>query len=185
MRTVILTVGPRGSGKSTFCKKVIQLDSNIMIVSRDEIIKEHIGTTEIGWYSDIRYVLDEMWEKVKALYFSNPNLTMILDTWNGSFYERSTIIEKLRILGVDIIIAWYFVTPRPNVTEWFWNKPEIIDSDFKETRYQRMLQRRQWKIFHKDGCRIDIDGFNAVITINPLVCAPEQVLSTMQTSLIL
>ena len=65
MRTVILTVGPRGSGKSTFCKKVIQLDPSIMMVSRDEIIKEHIGMTEIGWYSDIRYVLDEMWKNLK------------------------------------------------------------------------------------------------------------------------
>ena len=110
---------------------------------------------------------------------------MILDTWNGSIYERSTIIEKLRILRVDIIIAWYFVKPRPNVTEWFWNKPEIIDSDFKNICYQRILQRYRYKAFHKDARRVDTDGFDAVIRINPLMCAPEQVLSTMQTSLTL
>ena len=50
MREVILTVGPRASGKSGFCERVLAFDSSIVFISRDKILTELFGKTSLSPY---------------------------------------------------------------------------------------------------------------------------------------
>ena len=49
MKTVILTVGPRGAGKSNFCNQIVQSHSEIVLVSRDAILIELFGSIYLFW----------------------------------------------------------------------------------------------------------------------------------------
>lgn len=51
LKEVILPVGPQGSGKSAFCEKAVELDPNIVLISRDKILIELFGTVFLDSYS--------------------------------------------------------------------------------------------------------------------------------------
>ena len=184
LKEVILTVGPQGSGKSSFCEKAVALDPSLTLISRDKILYELFGSVFLDAYSGGHYhAYEVMWERVKEQVEATSDSRIILDTWNGGSRERRAIIERLRELGVGRVVAWYFVTPVETVSEWFWNKPGIAKSSEMCARsgqgltfFSDKAPKHDYKLFHKWARDIDLDGFDEVVRINPLVTTPEQVL---------
>ncbi|MDO8728399.1 MAG: AAA family ATPase [bacterium] len=190
MRKVIVTVGPRASGKSSFCEKACALDPAIVWVSRDKVLIELFGKTSLDPYTGgHEYALERMWNIVEEKLQLASNITMILDTWNGSSRERVNINRKLREFGTNQIEAWYFVTPIEKVDEWFWNKPGIakvgemkVHQGAGLTFFSEDSPRRDYELFHNLASRINFDGFSEVVRINPVIMVPEHLLR-FQTSL--
>lgn len=184
MKEAILTVGPQGSGKSCFCEKAVALDPGLSLISRDKILLELFGSVFLDAYSGGHYhAYGVMWERVKEQVEATSDSRIVLDTWNGGAIDRKAIIEILRGLGVERVVAWYFVTPVETVSEWFWNKPGIAKSSEMCTRqgqgltfFSEKAPEHDYKLFHKWAGGIDLDGFDEVVRINPLVTTPEQVL---------
>ncbi len=189
MKEVILTVGPRGSGKSYFCKKAIELDPSIIYISRDELLIKLFGNTSLDPYTGYHlYAEEKLWEIIENTIGSSYELTLILDAWTGYSQERVRMIRKLRDLEVDCVKAWYFVTSVDLVSEWFWKKPGIakssdmtIERDPELAFYDNDAPRRDHELFHELALEIDSDGFDKVIRIDPLVTKFEHILS-LQTS---
>ena len=184
MREVIVLVGPRASGKSSFCERVVAFDPSIVLVSRDAILTELFGGTLLDSYSGGHgYALERIWEIVESRLKSSSQSKTILDTWNGSSDDRLRITRKLRHLGADRITAWYFVTPVQYVEQWFWKKPGIAKmQEMRERQGQGLTffsedaPRRDYKLFHDMASRVASDGFDTLVRINPLVMGPEQAL---------
>ena len=182
MREVIVTVGPRASGKTSFCEKVIVVDPSIVYVNRDNILVELFGESSLDPYSgDHIYAYKRMWEVIKQQL--NPeDARVILDTWNGDADDRRLIIKNLREHGADRIIAWLFVTPIKLVEEWFWKKPGIakISEINKQGEglvfYSEDAPRRDFRIFRQLVSDIGSDGFDEVIKVNPITMLPERLL---------
>lgn len=184
MREVILTVGPRASGKSEFCQKAIQIDPSITLVSRDELLIKLFGTTSLNPYAGDHYLAEaEMWKIVEKRLKFGSELKILLDAWNGSSRERLAITRMLRDLGADKIKAWYFVTQPECVNQWFWQKPGIAKMSEMRSHlgkkyvfYDDDAPRRDYKLFHQLALEIDSDGFDEVTKIDPVITLPEHVL---------
>lgn len=70
------------------------------------------------------------------------------------------------------------------VSEWFWEKPEVAKSSDMRNRQGENLTFfsedapiHNHKLFHRWASKIDSEGFDEVVRINPLVTTPEQALS--------
>jgi len=184
MREVIVTVGPRASGKSCLCDKVLALDPSLVLVSRDKITIELCGSTSPDPYSGgHQYANERMWETLTELLELRADVRVILDAWNGSSRERTSINQKLRDLGVNRIKAWYFVTPVEYVEEWFWRKPGIAKMEEMGDRqgqgltfYSADAPRCDYELFHKYAEEINSDGFDEIVRVNPLSAEPELLL---------
>lgn len=183
MREVILTVGPRASGKSEFCRRATQVDPSITLISRDALLIELFGTTSLNPYTGGHYLAEErMWKEVEER-LKHDRIRLILDAWNGSSRERLTITRRFRDLGADRIKAWYFVTQPEYVDQWFWQKPGIARMSEMRTRQGQKLTyyddgapRRDYELFHRLALGIDFDGFDELTKIDPLITLPEHVL---------
>jgi predicted kinase len=188
MREVILTVGTRAAGKSTFCKGVTEFDPSITMVSRDAILMSMFGKTSLDSYSGgHEYAAERMWEAVQKQ-LEPRDARMILDTWNGDGRSRRWIIQKLRKLGANRVVAWYFITPVEVVEQWFWQKPDIAKfgemgttTGVERTYYFEDAPRRDHEMYHSRATDIDQDGFDRITRINPLFAKPRD-LFPFQTS---
>lgn len=176
MKEAILTVGPRASGKTTFCKKALEIDPSIMFISRDELAISMYGETSLSPYGGGHFeVLEEMFKKAKEAAESNTDVTMILDCFNGNTQERKIIIRNLRKCGFDVVKAWHFVTAPKYVKEWFWKKPGIATlSEMTEKKgkgyvfYSDDAPIRDYNLFSTLVTTINSDGFDEVIKIDPI-----------------
>lgn len=190
MRRATVVVGPRASGKSTFCEEAIIVEPTIVLISLDKLLIEMFGRTHFDAYSGGGYAgLERMWQLVGEEVQSSPDSRIILDAWNGSSGDRSAMIRKLRNLGVSYIEAWYFLTPVEKVVEWFWMKPGIAKMSEMNRRedeglvfYGEDAPRRDYQVFHRLAEKIDSDGFDRIIRINPLTTKPGHA-PDLQTSL--
>lgn len=123
MRLAILTAGPRGAGKTTYCHRIVSHQPNIHLISRDDVFIEIYGTTLFDPYSGPPLKgLEVMWSRVEGSLQRTDSIT-ILDCWNGFNGDRQYMAEKLRELGADRVIIWYFITPLECCLRWFQAKP--------------------------------------------------------------
>lgn len=190
MRKVYVTVGTRAAGKTTFCEKILTLEPTVVEVSRDKILIDLFGTTTLDSYSGgHHYAYEKMWEAVEKALVPE-GVSLILDVWNGCREERQRIIRRLRELGADHVVAWYFTTPLETVETWFWRKPGVVKWSEIKTRagedvsfYDENAPRHDHNMFHKFAVDIDSDGFDEVIRINPLLVHPEAVLRVEVSSI--
>lgn len=184
MREVILPVGPRAAGKSYFVDRVLNLDGSIVLVDRDAMLTQQFGSTMLDPYSGQHQEAQEIvWDGVRRYLKDSPHVRMILDTWNGTSHERREIIAQLRSMDVDVITAWYFVTPVELVEEWFWSKPGVAKMSEYLTRsgqglafFSASAPQRDHAYFHKHAVDIESDGFDHVVRIHPLTTDPASVL---------
>lgn len=181
MKTAILTVGPRWSGKSTFCNQIIHSHTEIVLVSRDAILIELFGSIYLSAYSSGHLVaLKKMWE-ITAEHMQRSKMLMILDCWNGFAKERNTITEKLRSVGAERIIAWYFITPEDVCLKWFMGeiKNEIKGKNpkwiklHKETKQESYIH--DYRLYHSQPVD-STQGFDFIKKINPLEPLPLELL---------
>jgi len=187
MKQVVLTIGPQGTGKSTFCHQVIKSHPEILMVSRDAILVEMFGSAYLDSYSGGHWAaLEKMWEIVKT-YMSRAEVLMILDCWNCIPEERREITKNLKTLGVDRIGAWYFVTPEDVCLRWYMGRTQSelkkAGPQWKNFREEGMRDSflRHYEWFHSE--RVDCSqGFDFIIKLNPLEPPSFDALFKLKTS---
>lgn len=161
MKTVILTSGPRGAGKTTYIQKVKRRHPEISIVSRDKLALKLLGRTAFDPYTFEReYIAEKLWEELETKLKKHQFL--ILDLWNGYSEERKDIIKKLREKGVETIICWYFITPLDIVMQQGINKPLRERGGITPDSL-----RSNFLFFHKQAQSLKEDGFDKIISIDP------------------
>ena len=186
MKEIVLTVGPQGSGKSTFCEKIVALDPDSVLISRDAVLIDLFGSVFLDSYSGGHiHAYEVMWEMVKRELQTSKKSRLILDVWNGTSQDRGGILQILRGLGAEKVVAWYFITPIEVVQEWFWKKPGVArTSDMKDRRGEQVVYfsdstpSRDYVLFSKFAKEIDKESFDRVVRVNPLLATPEEFLTT-------
>jgi predicted kinase len=174
-KTVYLTVGPRGAGKSYYCKNVLVQRKGMVLISRDEIMMERYGTVHTSYGAG----QPEAMEAVKAMLLQHlsdkAGRGIVLDVWNGTSDERKDLIAVSRSYGAKKVVALYFVTPVEYVEKWFWLKPGVAKSnEWKEKQgqgyvfFSKDAPTNDHELFHGFAADIDTDGFDRIIRINPL-----------------
>lgn len=170
MKTVILTVGPQGAGKSTYCERVIQTHPDIQLLSRDKLLKQLFGSVWLDPYAGGHYyAMEQLWKHVRTtLERATDHTTLILDCWNGSLRERSLIVAKLHEAGADKVIAWYFTTPLEQCVHWFVDREcEDEEEEWKRQSRERSC-RHNFHLFHMLASDVKQGiGFDHVRQINP------------------
>ncbi len=166
MKEVILTCGPRGAGKSTYCNKYIETYPEWTLVSRDNILIKLFGKTSLDSYSGGHYIaLDEMWEVLKSK-LKKPNAKIILDCWNGFPRERRHINRELRELDAKKIEAWQFVTPIETVIERMIEREHADEKNKWRLASIKENYTHDYRLYH--SFRIDLEqGFDFVRQIDP------------------
>lgn len=174
MKEVILTVGPQGAGKTTFCKKIVKAHPEIAYVSRDEVLTEMFGKTSLNPYTGGHIVAFERMLDIVAEQLDQPNARMILDCWNGFPGERVAITQRLRFFGADRVEAWRFVTPEETCIKWFMDREEATVPDKSTDERWRQLRRdmaidscrSNYALYHRQPVELD-QGFNFITCIDP------------------
>ncbi len=181
MSKAIVTVGPRDAGKSSMCRQIVHEQPDILYISRDEILIELFGSTILSAYDGGHfYAMEVMWERISQALGIEENHIILLDCWNGYPEDRKALVEGLHELGIETIIAWYFITPLHVCLQWFrqnkdsndYRSEEAFTSDFLlyhslATDIRRYTQNDEsddwWNNVHSPN-----SSFDAVIRINPL-----------------
>ncbi|MEK7163027.1 MAG: AAA family ATPase [Patescibacteria group bacterium] len=166
MKIVFLTCGPRGAGKSTYCENILKRQSDLVIISRDKILVELFGETELSPYGGGHYhAIDIMWERMNEYLFKDNSIKIILDCWNGFPEERKNIISRLKKAGADKVLALVFTTPLEKVIQWF----DIKTRDkFNGKEMNESRSRQDYALFNKLAVNIEKEGFDKIVYINPL-----------------
>ena len=161
MKTIYLTSGPRGSGKSSYCKKILTLCPELKLIIRDEILVELFGTTSLNPYESGHLYAQEIIFKMLEKLLAREDVHIILDFWNGFPDERRAMIERLRELGADKIFCWQFHVPVNVCIEWFFQKPDAKG-------YSEFGIRNDHELYYELAREIRRDGFDEVFEIDPM-----------------
>lgn len=166
-KTAIVPIGPRGAGKTTYCKKTVLADSGTSLVVRDEIALARFGKTSFDqnteFYEDM-FVGALFWNATRVEI--QKNNIVILDTWSSDERDRKIIIKSAKQIGFHRVICWYFTTPPQQVFNWYRQKKDIKLVNCSEDLYRLLVYQR----YHKNASGIYTDGFDEVIEINPCTC---------------
>ena len=133
MKRAILPIGLQCAGKSTFCEKVIAQFPHVAYISRDKILTEMFGSPYLNHYDGGHFVgMERLWKEVECA-LAQPELTLILDTWNAPPSDRVPIAAKLKEYGVAHLEAWHFITPLETCLEWsFVRHPMVMRNKWSE-----------------------------------------------------
>lgn len=162
MKTVILTSGPRGSGKSTYMELVQKIHPEVKIISRDKLLMEIFGKTSLNPYAgEHEYAREIFMNKLKNILAENGNFKLIVDYWNGFSDIRQSLIKRFREYGAQNVICWQFILPLDVCLNWFFKKPD-------SKGYGKYGVSNDYKFYYQTAENIEEDGFDAVYRINPL-----------------
>lgn len=174
-KCVYLLVGQRGSGKSYFANRLLTNQSDLVLVSRDEILVRKFGSTDTSPYGGERWYAGNVLDRLlRFILHTRTNVGIILDCWTGDSAERASVVRKLREYGATRVVAIYFLTPLEAVNSWFWLKPGIAKFEEmgkhggeKLVYFSPTAPAHDYELFHRLAKRIDHDGFDAVLRIDP------------------
>ena len=160
MRTVVLPAGPRGSGKTTHAELVQKADPDVVIVSRDTIVKELFGNVYLKPNTpQFRQAFQTIQQKVaEALY--TPDCKIIFDCWNQSAADRTTICNMLRTFGAKNIICWNFVTPKETCMKWFKEKNDVHG-------WNEDVYLSHYNTYHRESSGIKHEKFDGFYNVDP------------------
>jgi predicted kinase len=190
-KCVYLLIGQRGAGKSHFAAELCQLQPELLLISRDEMLEREFGSVHLCPYGGGRErVRDLMRAALRDALRDGSGGDIILDCWTGDSDERSKAVNKLRELGAERVVAMYFVTPAEVVDTWFWLKSGVAKTtEMKHRRGEKGLvyfspdgPREDYVFFHKYAQSIDTDGFDAVIRFDPSRMSSSQGFELLLTS---
>lgn len=161
MKTVFLTSGPRGSGKTEYIKKAASLYPEIEVISRDAILIELFSSTSLNPYEGGHCIAMEVfYERIEKFLANNRSCNLIIDCWNGFSEERVSMVRDLRDLGADRVICWQFMIPADICVRWFFSKPD-------SKGYSEDGIRDDHKLYYDMAENIKEDGFDEIYHINP------------------
>ena len=172
---VYLLVGQRGAGKSCYAQCLLTNQSELSLVSRDEILVRKFGSTDTDPYGGAQWYVHKILHRLlRFMLRTRPRTEIVLDYWTGDSKGRISLVRKLREYGATRVVALYFVTPREVVNSWFWLKPGIAKMEEMGTHNGKNLvyfsadaPSRDYEVFHRLAREIDSDGFDEVIRIDP------------------
>ena len=173
--TVYLLVGPRGAGKTSYCKRLTSSNGSLLMVCRDEILVRICGSEHMDPYTGAHlHCFKIMQRLLKRKLQTRRGVRLLLDCWTSTRLERMHIIEDLRKFGATRVVALYFITPPELVETWFWKKPGVAKMSEMRARpdeglvfYPEWAPREEHDEFHHHARSIDSDGFDEVIRIDP------------------
>jgi predicted kinase len=161
MKEAFLTIGPIGSGKSTFCNEVAKKEPGFVLVSRDAILIEMFGTVWLDSYTGGHFeAYERMWKEVEKHLATAGSLAVILDCWNGFARERRDIARRLRYLGAERVVGLYFTTPEDTCVTWRTAK------EAGKTGLDKDAYMRDYRLFHSQPINIQ-QGFDSIVNIDP------------------
>ncbi|HSX25104.1 MAG TPA: AAA family ATPase [Candidatus Andersenbacteria bacterium] len=165
MKTVFMTIGPQGAGKSTFCKRVITAHSDIILLSRDKLIDELFGGENgcCDSYSGAgAFVIDKLLEMTRqALESGSSDTTILLDCWTPDERHRDWMLRQLRERGAERVIGLYFVTSLETTVRWFVKRECKDPLDTWRQESNERVCRNNYGVFHclaadvREGKRFD------------------------------
>lgn len=151
MSTVVLISGPRGAGKTTYCKKIAAHYPDIQHMSLDETMTRIFGfpwpDTDTGAWS-VAY--DVMMEEIKTAVLTDSSALILADMWNGSCIDREKLISRFLKMGADRVVVWYFITPLDTARHWFLEREYQYD-DRRAAHADEW--RRKMRSYALDHCR--------------------------------
>lgn len=174
---IFVLVGQRASGKSIYARKLVERQTELQLISRDDILVKEFGKIDCDHYcGNLEWGEDETWRQVKEVLSEDRDIKLIFDHWTWTSLDRKKMIKTLRDLGATAVTALYFRTPAETVSQWFWLKSKIAKSsemirigfDQGFTFYMEDSPIRDYANFHRLAETIATDGFDAVLEINPL-----------------
>lgn len=177
MRCAALAIGPQGAGKSTFCKKMVEAEPGIVLVSRDAILlelfgsvyqeEENPGAYEAAW--------KEMWRIVARHLGRSDDVRLILDFWTQSARQRHAVVGTLQNFDFDRIEAWQFVTPAAVAMRWYFRREwQNIQAREQELRRRQRPEKGEEYYFKlrraalHDRCQEYRKHWNYFISDEPL-----------------
>lgn len=162
MKTVLLTSGPRGSGKSKYINEISRDCPELAVVSRDEILISLFGSTCLSPYEGgHHYAHNVMFGKVRECLSENhPAELILLDCWNGYSGQRRSMISKLREMGAEKVICLYFSITEDLCVELFKLKADVGGSLSENSI------RSDHELYYHHARDIQDDGFDEIIIIN-------------------
>lgn len=141
MSTIALICGPRGAGKTSYCRRVSAECLDIMHMSLDDTMTKIFGLpwpdTDTGAWV-VAY--EVMTEEIEAAIIANPSAIILADIWNSSCIDREKLIREFLKIGADRVVVWYLVTPVDTARRWFLAREY---SHFDREKYAREWE---WKI---------------------------------------
>jgi predicted kinase len=178
MKTVYLTSGPRGAGKSTYVSLVKKTSPEALVIDRDEIYAKEFSGNSFDPYSGMHIVAAQFFKQhIKEVITSaDEDAKIIIDAWNGFWTERKGYIRLLRDLGVETIVCWYFVTPLAACLEWFMLKPDRYGSNKSSCIWDYNLYHKEasdinypdHEIYLIEKDEFNDSNFDMICRINPL-----------------
>ena len=160
MKRLILTSGPRGSGKSEYVRLIAKHHPEVTVISRDEILIELFGKTSLNPdEGGHEYAYSVMWARLKKhLSHENQTETVILDCWNGWSRGRRDIINQVKSLGADEVTCFYFLISIEVCISWFFQKAD-------SRGYSEHSVRSDYALYYRESQNIQEDGFDKVVEI--------------------
>ncbi|KKQ51717.1 MAG: hypothetical protein US70_C0014G0020 [Parcubacteria group bacterium GW2011_GWD2_38_11] len=178
MKTVYLTSGPRGAGKSTYVSLVRKISPEILVIDRDEIYAKEFSGCSFDPYTGMHIVAAQFFKQhiKEGIDSADEDAKIIIDAWNGFGTQRKGYIRLLRDLGVETIVCWYFVTPLSACLEWFMQKPDIRGFSEGSCIWDYNLYHEEasdinypeHKIYLIEKDDFDDSNFDMICRINPL-----------------
>ncbi|MEI8361231.1 MAG: AAA family ATPase [bacterium] len=177
MKTVYLTAGPRGAGKSTYVSKIQEYHSEVQVVDRDRLFEAEFGMTGFDPYSGMHLVAETVLnERIKDVIRSaDDEAKIIIDSWNGFPDTRLKFIRQFRELAVERVVCWYFVTPLAVCLEWFKQKPGLTGLSDRCCTWDFNLYHEQASDInypdhdvYQPDTEYDNTRFDLICRINPL-----------------
>ncbi len=105
MRTLYLTIGVIGSGKSTWSRKAIEDNENTIIISRDNLREMIYG--KYLFIPKREFLIKEMVLKNIDVAFKN-GFDVVIDETNLTMKKRKKLIKNIRE-NTDIEFIYYYI----------------------------------------------------------------------------
>lgn len=178
MKTAYLTSGPRGAGKSTYVSLIKEIFPEILVIDRDKLFTEKFGDNSFDPYSGTQITAAQFLKQhiEEVVTSANEDAKIILDAWNGFYYERLDYIKLLRNFGVERIACWYFITPLTVCLEWFMQKADQHGSSKNGYVWDYKLYHKEasdinhpdQEVYLTEKDEIEDLSFDIICRINPL-----------------
>lgn len=131
MKTVILVVGRRGAGKTTFTSLVKQHHPEIGVIHFDQYFRENFSDWDFDMYSGDSHIANEILSRhITDVLHSHKHRPLLFDSWLPTPSRRIAKIARMFSLGAERVICWHVIAP-----------PDVCNRQFA----QREFNKKAWR----------------------------------------